>query len=103
MAPRIDLLPVCTLWVSRWPDARGDHGTACGDRMTAEQRARCRAVLARTAQLGPGLLRAQHHLMVDEDVGAPPDMHAAEEAEVPLPLLTPIQRELCLTGCQHGL
>src|SRR6266540_1022232 len=36
MAPRLDLLPVCALWVSGWPDTRGDHGTAeGGDRMTA--------------------------------------------------------------------
>ena len=36
-------------------------------------------------------------------MGAPPGMHAAEEAEVPLPLLTPIERELRLAGRQHGV
>src|SRR6266853_443403 len=33
MAPRGDLLPVRVLWVSGWPNARGDTGTAGANRI----------------------------------------------------------------------
>ena len=33
MAPRCDLRPMRALWISGWPDARGDRGTPAGDRM----------------------------------------------------------------------
>src|SRR5215468_9250850 len=98
MAPRCDLLPVRALWVSGWPDARGDRGTAGRGRMTAGRMhggtghaVRYTPLLSRrsshTTQLWSGLLRTEDHLIVDGDVGTAPGMHPAEEAQVLVALL----------------
>src|SRR6266446_4713063 len=89
-----------------WNSLRGQHDRRAAALGYTARRAVCpllRRPGSRTAQRGPGLLRAQHHFVVDEDAGVAPGMHAAEEAEVPLPLLAPIERELGPAGREHGL
>jgi hypothetical protein len=68
MAPRGHLLPVRTLWVSGWPDAKGDRRTAGGDEMTAG------TARSAVAQYGHG-----------PTAGAPPPPYQASAVRVGVP------------------